>query len=66
MSAWLVGTAAAAVGIVVGRLLSRRSAPPERDAELAHARAEVSRRLADIFALQELSFVLSESLQPNR
>ena len=39
---------------------------PERDAELAGARAEVSRRLADVFALQELSFVLSESLQPNR
>jgi len=66
VSAWLIGLMAAAVGVVVGRLLSRPSAPTERDAELARARAEVSRRLADVFALQELSFVLSESLQPNR
>jgi PAS domain S-box-containing protein len=66
VSTWLIAAVAAVGGFVVGRLLTRPSAPTERDAELARARAEVSRRLADVFALQELSFVLSESLQPNR
>jgi two-component system NtrC family sensor kinase len=35
-------------------------------AELRAAQAELSRRLNEVFALQELSFVLSESLQPQR
>jgi len=66
VSTWLLAILAAAGGIAVGFLLARRNGGPDPTAELAQARAEVSRRLADIFALQELSFVLSESLQPRR
>ena len=66
MSAWLLAVLAAAGGLAVGYLLARRNRGAEPTAELAQARAEVSRRLADIFALQELSFVLSQSLQPKR
>jgi two-component system NtrC family sensor kinase len=62
---WLTLLAAAALGFVMGAWLVRRrgsGATPE----LLAARDEVSRRLAEVFALQELSFVLSESLQPKR
>jgi two-component system NtrC family sensor kinase len=58
----LAALAALAVGLAVGRAAARR-----RDRELlAHIRTELSRRLNEVFALQELSFVLSESLQPAR
>jgi two-component system NtrC family sensor kinase len=55
----LVGMAA---GIAVGLILAGRRS----ERELAHAREEASRRVADVFALQELSYTLSESLQPRR
>jgi two-component system NtrC family sensor kinase len=63
---WVLGILTAAGGFVVGALVARRKRAPDPAAELTQARAEVSRRLADVFALQELSFVLSESLQPKR
>jgi two-component system, NtrC family, sensor kinase len=54
------------VGLVTGALLGGRRAARASESELSRSRAEISRRLADVFALQELSYALSESLQPRR
>jgi two-component system NtrC family sensor kinase len=59
----LVGLLAAVAGLAIGAWLGRRRNDP---GDLALAQDEVSRRLAEVFALQELSYVLSESLQPKR
>jgi len=64
---WIVGVVV--VGLLGWRLghrfgavrTSRRSA-----GEIETARAEVGRRLNELFALQELSYVLAESLRPDR
>jgi PAS domain S-box-containing protein len=62
----LLALAGAAVGLGAGFVLAERRARGSTDRELASAREEASRRVADVFALQELSFALSESLQPRR
>jgi len=54
------------IGLIGGAVIAWRRSARASEAELARARAEVSRRLADVFALQELSYALSESLQPKR
>jgi len=54
------------LGLTGGAVLAWRRAARVNDVELARSRAEISRRLADVFALQELSYALSESLQPKR
>jgi two-component system NtrC family sensor kinase len=54
--------AALAGGWALGQARARR----RHQAVLGHTRNELSRRLNEVFALQELSFVLSESLQPVR
>ncbi len=54
--------AALAVGAVVGALLVRRRLTPA----LERTRTELSRRLDELFSLQELSYILSESLQVKR
>jgi two-component system NtrC family sensor kinase len=62
----LIGGLAALAAFVVGILLGRAGARRRSQALLSHTRTELSRRLNEVFALQELSFVLSESLQPAR
>lgn len=66
MSTLLVAVGAAAVGAALGFVLATRHRAAAVQAELAVSRQEVSRRLAEVFALQELSYALSESLQPAR
>ncbi|HET7039818.1 MAG TPA: ATP-binding protein [Gemmatimonadales bacterium] len=60
--ATLAGLAALAAAAAAGRSLAARRSR----VVLAHTKKELSRRLNEVFALQELSFVLSESLQPAR
>jgi two-component system NtrC family sensor kinase len=62
---WLPVAAAAALALALGWWLGWARAATTRVA-LDSAQAELSRRLNEVFALQELSFVLSESLQPQR
>jgi two-component system NtrC family sensor kinase len=62
----LLGLAGLAVGLGAGFVLAGRRASGAAGRELARAREEASRRVADVFALQELSYALSESLQPRR
>jgi two-component system NtrC family sensor kinase len=59
----LVGIAA---GLGAGFVLAGRRSRGSAERELALAQEEASRRVADVFALQELSYALSESLQPRR
>ena len=57
----LVGTALLlSVGAGVALLWRRRAR------QLASARSELARRIGELFSLQELTFVLSESLHPDR
>jgi len=58
----LLALAGTAAGLGIGLVLAARRS----ERELARAREEASRRVADVFALQELSYALSESLQPRR
>jgi PAS domain S-box-containing protein len=53
-------------GLIAGSVAGSRRAARVSESELSRSRAEISRRLADVFALQELSYALSESLQPKR
>lgn len=62
---WLPVALAAALALALGWWLGWARAATTRVA-LDSAQAELSRRLNEVFALQELSFVLSESLQPQR
>jgi two-component system NtrC family sensor kinase len=59
MTLWVVAVAALALGLAAGRwLVAGRT---RRDLE--NARRELARRLAELFSLQELAYLLSESLQ---
>lgn len=62
MTGLLLALAGLAAGIGIGLRLAGR----HTEGELARAREEASRRVADMFALQELSYALAESLQPRR
>jgi len=66
VTGWIAALAlaivAAAVGAVFGASRERRGAAEKLDA----IRDELSRRLNEVFSLQELSYVLSESVQPER
>jgi len=62
----LLAAAALLTGLLVGSMVGGRRAARAAESELSRSRAEISRRLADVFALQELSYALSESLQPRR
>ncbi|HKI95838.1 MAG TPA: GAF domain-containing protein, partial [Gemmatimonadales bacterium] len=59
----------AALGVVLlggGWLLGRRFAGRRDDAETARLRAELSRKISENFSLQELSYVLADSLHLDR
>jgi len=62
----LAALAGIAAGIAAGYVLAARRGDRAAGRELARAREEAARRVADVFALQELSYALSESLQPRR
>lgn len=66
MSGWLPVVALGLLALLLGWWLGAARATAARAAELETTRAELSRRLNEVFALQELSFVLSGSLQPQR
>ena len=66
MTPLLLALAGLAIGVGVGLVLAGRRSSGTIERELAGAREEASRRVADVFALQELSYALSESLQPRR
>ncbi|MDH3495796.1 MAG: ATP-binding protein [Gemmatimonadota bacterium] len=61
-----VAVAAAVAALLLGWWLGGARARGASDTALRETRSELSRRLNDVFALQELSFMLSESLQPAR
>jgi two-component system NtrC family sensor kinase len=62
---WVLGALAALAALAAGILLGRGAARHSQS-QLVQTRGELSRRLSEVFALQELSFILSESLQPAR
>lgn len=66
MTAVGLGLVGLLIGLGAGAFLAARRSARRAAAEIASSRDEVSRRLADAFALQELSYALSESLQPRR
>jgi two-component system NtrC family sensor kinase len=66
VSGWLPVVALGLLALAAGWWLGAARATAARAAELETAQTELSRRLNEVFALQELSFVLSESLQPQR
>lgn len=66
MTAVGLGLVGLLIGLGAGAFLAARQSARRAAAEIASSRDEVSRRLADAFALQELSYALSESLQPRR
>ncbi len=66
MTGWLVAAivaigAALGGSYLIGRLRAKRLA-----AEAEHARGQLSRRLSELFSLQELSYALSQSLEIDR
>jgi two-component system NtrC family sensor kinase len=66
VTALLLALAGAVAGLGAGLVLAGRRGRRAAERELALAREEASRGVADVFALQELSYALSESLQPRR
>ncbi len=61
-----VAVAAAVAALLLGWWIGAARVRGASDTALRETRSELSRRLNDVFALQELSFMLSESLQPAR
>ncbi len=65
--AWLPGLAAIiTLGVVAGRLVESRQRLRVLDDERRALARQVDRRINEIFSLQELSYVLAESLQSDR
>jgi two-component system NtrC family sensor kinase len=66
VSLWPSVAVVAVLALALGWWLGTIRTGALHRAELAAGRDELSRRLNEVFALQELSFILSESLQPQR
>lgn len=66
MILWLAAGLVAAAALIVGYRWGSVRSTLRVTSDLDVARAEVSRRLEEIYSFQELSFTLSESLQPDR
>jgi two-component system NtrC family sensor kinase len=67
MSAWWLPVIVAAIAALITSFVFRRLRAGHRlVAEADHARAELSRRLNELFSLQELSYALSQSLEIDR
>ncbi len=63
---WLAAGLVAAAAMIVGYRWGSARSTRRVTTDLEVARAEVARRLEEIYSFQELSFTLSESLQPDR
>ncbi len=64
---WLtLGAAALVAGWWIGTVFAMRRAAHRAAPELAEARSELTRRLNELFSLQELTYVLSDSIQVDR
>ena len=61
---WILVSALAAAGAAIVLHLARRLRRSERERE--RVTDELNRRLSELFSLQELSFVLSDSIQLDR
>lgn len=67
MSGWVQAVIVSALAAVaLSYLLSRLRIGRKLVAEADHARGELSRRLNELFSLQELSYALSQSLETDR
>ncbi len=58
-----LGAAALVAGWWIGTVFAMRRAAHRAAPELAEARSELTRRLNELFSLQELTYVLSDSIQ---
>ena len=64
---WItLGAAALVAGWWIGTVFAMRRATHRAAPELAAARSELTRRLNELFSLQELTYVLSDSIQVDR
>ena len=66
MIGWFVAGVAAAVAAATGFALGRKRGTQELRADTEKLRGELGSRLNELYSLQELSYVLSESLQLDR
>ncbi len=66
MSGWLLAVVVAVAAVTAGYLLGRLHAGHRLGDDADHARGELSRRLNELFSLQELSYALSQSLEIDR
>lgn len=62
----LVGVATLAAGLWIGWWARARRASNGQLDDLEQTRSELTRRLSELFSFQELSYVLAESIEPDR
>lgn len=63
---WIAAAGGVMAALIGGYWWGARRSGRALEQDLAAARADVARRLDEVYALQELSFLLAESLQPAR